>query len=182
MESSPVRRGLCQKALAYDNARLKGRLKRLLLATLVFATLSACKEAREVRHQASSDIGKLKAIVDLPISIAAVKWEKFEYPEQTSSMLPINYEATILAAELSPLDTEWFRQLEDVEYLPGQEVQVRTWMSSSTKKIRQSNDINLIKKLCRDYETRINSGKVVKGYVCDSDGKAFLFLYLDSQS
>jgi hypothetical protein len=145
--------------------------------------LCSCDEPK-VKPISSTNVAALQALIAIPISIKAVRWEVFRYPEETEGFLPNNYESTTLVAEISPPDPKWLEEKnKPIEINWTSRNAVRPWLTPTSQAILATKSLDLTKHKCKHFSTTlVRSTKPVTGFTCESDGQVLLYLLLDEQS
>lgn len=130
----------------------------------------------------SKDVQELKKFIDSPIPIQSATWEKFEFPDPIPGFFGTNYEATMLIAEVSPVDRRWFQNNDVIEMEYPAQNAIRHWLSEPSKRLLRNTPISKPENPCRYYETTAKSGEKIPGYACISGEKVLLYFLLDFAS
>ena len=156
-----------------------------ILGILFLSTLLGCdNHARQKKF--SSDKNALKNIIELDVNASAVTWEKFGWPEKSSSeLLEANLDYIILVAEIAPTDKRFFDSLSSGEMayiVPGA---ARRWLSQKSRitlENRGSTSMDLSRKSdCRPLVVSLKkTGQPAKGFMCNTGENAVIYLVLAS--
>lgn len=135
---------------------------------------------RPERNPPKTELATLTSIVRLGVPAEQVRWEIFSEPEFATLVIgPSDY--TTLLVEILPGDPNWFaRQPERYQQLQIAPDTVRAWLRPYFRWLMASprSSVQGVAN-CKDYTTTMTeSGRVVKGFVCDDNGILLMHLIL----
>lgn len=151
-----------------------------LLSILIIVLIGNHMLAPE-KEGVSRNIAELQATVRLAVPAKAIKWEIFGTPEDTGGfgVGPTDY--ITLVAELEPSDAQWFASQEgELGHVWIAPESARAWLSDYFRALLIKSDGNMSElKNCKPFQTEMTtSGRIVKGFSCEHDGKLLIHVLL----
>ena len=129
----------------------------------------------------SQDSAELNKIVNLSIPGKLTAWEIFDTPEDKGIIVPGRTDYVTLVAQIDNVKADWFAGLQDspraFSALPGS---ARPWLSPYFKAVLVSLESGR-KTIpnCKRYATTVvQSGRAVKGFVCEHENKLLVYVSL----
>jgi hypothetical protein len=145
------------------------------------AFISGCNDSNQSTTY-SENVGEFQKIITFNVTLKSIKWEIFDWPEQTGLQLGPT-DSTILIAEVEPVGHELFFKLDSGDKTFYPEAAIRPWLSDDFRQLLKSQpDLTLDisrNSNCRPYSAMLTkSKKTVPGFICKSINKVLIYLTL----